>query len=246
MYLLNAARVQLVTVTGTINGQRIVNRFHYAYFGVLPSPDVDDSATFLTNFRLMWRANVIPVAWDDYSVVAYGLAEIESAHATPTPPIRYVTVMDPSKIDLLLGTVADKGTIASAGATKIPTHEAMRLRWNPGTRAPKRFRANYSRLSLGFATTTLAATPEQWSAGSITTYSGAFSTMATTAVFGQPFPASTGYFPSAWSPPYYANVLPLGANARDAARQFVSATVEPFVGTQITRRFFPLGGFRGI
>lgn len=246
MYLLNAARVQLVTVQGIINGQRIVNRFHYAYFGVLPSPDIDDSLTFLTNFRTMYRANILPVAWDDYAVFSYSLAEIVSAHATPTPPIRYVTVMDPSKIDLLLGVVADKGTIASAGATKVPTHEAMRLRWNPGTRAPKRFRANYSRLALGFATTTLGATAEQWTAGTIATYGGAFSTMATTAIFGQGFPASSGYFPSAWSPPYYANVLPLGSNSRDACRQFVSATVEPFIGTQITRRFFPLGGFRGI
>lgn len=247
MYLLNAARCQVVTVNGLINGQKIINRYHYAYYGVLPSPDTDDSTTFLTNFITMYRATILPVAWDDYSVSRYDLVEISGAILTPSVPHRYVTNIDPSKIDAVFGTVADKGAIASAGLVKIPTHECMRLKFNPQTRAPKRFRSNYARLSLGFPIASLAATAEQWTAGQIAAIGAAFTTMCTTAIFGQSFPAGSGYFPSAWSPPYFVNVVPVGVgNVRDACRKFLSATVEPFVGTQITRRFFPLGGFRGV
>lgn len=249
-YLMDASKCQIVTVTGSIKGQKIINRYHYAYPGVLPSPDVDVSSTFLTNFIAAYRATVLPVAYDDYSVVNYQVAEIKSAGLVPGPPTRYQTNMDPSKLDLVLGTGADVGTLASAGTTKLPVHEIMRCKFSVASRAPKRFRALYARLSLGWPTILLApAAPEQWTAGTITTVGGAFNAFIALAVFGSTFAAGVGYNLCAWSPPYYVTVVfppPGPGDVRDATRQFTAATIEPFVGTQITRRYFPLGGFRGV
>lgn len=245
-YLINPARVQLLTVRGILESQQIINRFFYVYDGPIPSPDVDDSGTLLANFQTMYRTHVLPVAWDDYTVRSYDLAEITGAILTPSPPHRYVTQMDPSKIDSLLGGVADKGGIASVGLVKLPTHEAMRIFWKPATRAPKRFRSNYSRVSLGFPVGSLAASQEQWTAGVIASVGTAYNFMATAPLLGMPFGTGTGYTPHAWSPPYYVNVVPLGGDSRLATKKYASATVVPYVGTQTTRRFTPAGKYRGI
>jgi len=246
-YTLDASKVQLVTVMGQIAGQQIINRLYYSYKGVLPNPDADRSDLWLENFVIAWRTNILPVAWDDYKVTRYTMVEYKDVELRPAPKTGYRVVLDPSKFQQQEGAIADTGGIASAGATKIPTHEAMRLRLNVADRIPKRFRSNYLRLSLGFAITVLGATAEQWTAGSRTTYKAAFDTLIATDIHGVGVPVGVGYFASAFSIPYYFLSIKGGADPMSfAARQFASSTVEPFIGTQITRRFFPLGGFRGI
>lgn len=246
-YFLNAQKAQLMTVYGSIGGQQIINRFFYSYQGTLPNPDADTSILFLTNFVAMYRATILPVAWDDYTVSRYTMAELLDVTVVAGPPVRYRTDFDPSKFQQTFGTVADKGGIASAGLVKIPTHECMRLLWNPVDRVPKRFRSNYSRLALGFPTASVGPTPEQWSPGVLAAVQAAYSAMALVSISGVAAPVGTGYYPSAWSPPYYIQVVkPAGDPLRDACKQFANTTAEKYVGTQVTRRFFPLGGFRGV
>lgn len=249
-YPIDASKCQIVTVNGLIAGQKIINRYHYSYFGPLPSPDLDTSDVFLNNFIIAYRAHVLTIAYDKYSVQRYDVAEIKSAGLVPGPPARYQTNMDPSKLESVFGVGADTGVLATAGTTPLPVHECMRVKLTPGTRAPKRFRSNYVRCSFGWPTILLApASAEQWTAGTITTVGTAFSAFVTTAIYGQAFAAGTGYFPAAWSPPYYVGVVfppPMSGPVRDATKKFTGVTIEPYVGTQITRRFFPAGGFRGV
>jgi len=249
-YRLGESNVQVVTVQGMLEGQQIINRYYYAYAGVLPDPDADMSNVFLTNFITAYRANILPVAWDDYTVFRYSMVEINGVKFNAGPPIRYQNIIDPSKFQQIFGVVADKGGIASAGLVKLPAHEAMRLLFTLSSRVPKRFRANYVRLSLGFPTSALAATQEQWTAGVIASVTAAYLGFLGTLITGVAAPVGSRWGLVAWSAPFwYENIRPLvpPANVLQAAtRSITGAIVEPFVGTQITRRFKPLGGFRGV
>lgn len=247
-YLIDGTRVQRVTVEAVINGQKIIDRYHLAYFGVPPDPSASDSGHLLASFQTAYRTSIIPVAWDDYSVFRYKIEEISDVLKPDPTKKKYRVVADASKFDQIFGGPGDVGTIASAGLTKIPTHEVLRLLLTPSARVPKRFRGNYLFLSIGQPTSSLSTTPEKWATSFITAQQTAWNAFVGTAMFGVSPTAGSGYKVCLFSAPYYFEVVKSNPvhQVWDASRFITSTTPEPFIGSRASRRFKPTGGFRGI
>lgn len=245
-YFLNAANAQLITVTGLIGGQQIVNRFWLAYFGVLPNPNPHRSDLMLQSFRTAYRAQILSTYYDTYTVFSYRMVEWNDAILKgAVPHQRWQAIFDPSKLEILVGVGADVGANASVGLVAVPTHETLRVFYKPSSRALKAFKSNYWRVSGGWKTGQYDTVPEKWTAAFLAGEQGAFGGFIATGFDG------TGgghaeFFISAASVPYYGKVVkPIGGNIRDATRLSTAVVAEPYIGTQTTRRFFPAGGFRG-
>jgi len=247
-YSLDSSKVQLVTVNGRIAGQQIINRFWYAYQGVLPNPDTPVSTTFLTQFQTIYRSAILASYYSVYTVFSYEMKELDDvALIAAGPPARYKNSFNVSKLDLLLGSGGDIGALAIAGGTQLPTHEVMRIAIKPTFRALGFFKGSYVRSSGGFVASLLdPAAPETWTAGTVAAYQANWSGLLAQAIWGVGVHVGSGFFIGQFSTNYFGRVIkPGGGDLREACAQATALTVNKWVGTQTTRRFTPGGSFRG-
>ncbi len=248
-YQLDGLNMQLVTVNGRLAGQQIINRFWYRYVGPQPDPDFEVSSVFLTQFRTAFRAQILASYYSTYTVLSYEVKECDGVLITsPGPPAKYRAQFDVNKLDLLLGAGPDVGALAPGAGTLCPAHEALRIKLLPTSRALGYQKGNYLRVAAGFPDTLKdPADREKWTAGTVTTYSGAFGGFVATAISGVAVPAGSGWKPSCFSVPLLGRMsgAPAFWKPYQAATLAINAAANLYIGTQTTRRWTPTGTFRG-
>lgn len=247
-YTLDATRAQLITVDARLAGQTIINRFWLAYMGVIPNPDVARSDVFLTQFRAAYRT-LMGSYYSTYTVFSYEIKEMSDAlQVAVGPPSKWRAVFDVDHVDTLLGVGADVGALAPGAGTLCPAHEALRVKFVPATRSLGYFKSNYVRVAAGFPDTLKdTANREKWTAGTKTTYDGAFGNLLATNFTGVAVAVGVGYFIRLMSVPYFGRVQkPVGGDVRLGTTGIGAAATSLYIGTQTTRRYSPSGIARGV
>lgn len=246
-YALNDDFVQEVTVEATYFGQQIIQRHYYRYSDPL-APLPGTSTAFLLDFRTAFRANIIPVMFTDYIVSRYVLRQVRDASMIlPGPPSTWRTLYS-TAYDILVGAAGDIGLLpVGVGLDYLPNANAMRIKKNPATPWRGFFKASYVRTAPhnNGQLDPDEADHDRWSPATITTYTDAWTLMVTAGIQGEV--GGNGWLMGIWSAPFFGRISkPAGLAPFSAVEPISSATCRPYVGTQITRRYKPLGGFRGV
>lgn len=232
-----------ITVDARINSQVIINTFHYRSVDATPLAQ-GDSMVFLLSFRAAFRLMMLTWFYDRYTVAGYWLRQIQSVDPLPAAPrIRYLT-----DYDYKAGEVQDVGSDVSGALHFLPVHEALRCRKFPETLKRNYFKACYNRFG-GWAEQDAGADGyEKWNNAFIANANPNLEDFRAETLFGFDPPAGNGWQLACFSPQYLRDVVqtsvPPGA-PRNAAIRCSAYIADPFVGTQVSRRYNPGGGFRG-
>lgn len=249
MFIPQSNHVLQLTVDARVDGQQVLNVFHYKHSSPDTGPTGGSSATFLTNFRTIFRTLIDARLYPAYAIQRYWLRSIyDVAFVNPPAPGSYRPVYHPDMLDFLDGVPGDnndQGGLAEP-AGYLPTYVCLRTLKNPEHRRVGYLSRNYNRFGP-FARADLDADPadhDLWSTDLVTAWTTAINTFADAAVLDQV--AGNGWDMAVFSAQYHGKVgKPLGASITKAAEKVTSVTVMQYAGTQVSRRYRPRGGFQG-
>lgn len=139
-----------VVVKGQAENQAVLNVFRFVTKFGPSAPNTGDLITLLSNFRTLWRAQVIPLATGNYSVVTYDAQVITGRIANPAPQPNPIGGWTPNVLvygaqQVLAGTGSDVGLYGVSGV--LATFEAAAVRWIPSER--KRWARSGTRFYVG-------------------------------------------------------------------------------------------------
>lgn len=249
MFIPQSNHVLQVTVDGRVDGQQLLNVFHYKYSSPDTGPTGGASNTFLTNFRTAYRVLMDARMYAAYSVERYWIRSIyDVAVSDAGPPPKYRPLYHPDMLDFLDGVPGDgndQGGLADP-SPYLPTYVSLRVLKNPENRRVGYLSRNYNRFGP-FAGADLDADPtdhDLWTPGFVTNWTTAFGTFADAAIFDQV--GGNGWDMACFSAQYHGLVgKPLASSITKAAEKVGSITIMQYAGSQISRRYKPRGGFQG-
>lgn len=245
MFAMDRTKPVEITVEARVREQLIINKFYYRNSAPAPGPSDGTSDIFLGNFAVAYQTFILPQFYDVYAVSRYWCRQIDDVLFFPAPPPGHWRNSYRPDEDFLEGTPADVGGIASAGLQFMPVHEALRVYKRPTTFVRRYFKSTYNRFAP-FAENDQGDLPERWNVLFRTNRDTAFTNFNSTAIFSTAPPVGNGWFQSVWSPTYYGVVVkPAGGAIEVANPRVFSMLTRPYVGTQVSRRYNPSGGFRG-
>jgi hypothetical protein len=240
-YAANRLRPQLVIVDARVNGQQVVNTFYLRHSnGTAGSSGT--STAILAEFRDAYRL-LLNGFWSTYQVQSYTMREINDAILKG---VLWENVFDPFKVDSLAGNLVDDvGQLNAALEPMMPTHEALRVRKYPGIRTAGYHRAAYNRFAPWSEVDHSNTEPERWTAAFIAGIQPLLSAFNATS-FDDGGIAPTPWFHSVYSATLYGRLIKPTGGPMYIAGSFVAFyTASVYVGTQITRRFSPVGFMHG-
>jgi len=246
-FALNDDKVLEVTVEAQWYSQFLITRFQYQYSDPT-APLAGNSATFLTNFRTAFRTHIIPICFTDYIVTRYRVDMImDVVQVAAGPPATFRPVYN-NVFDYLTGAAGDVGTRAiAAGADVLPAANCMRIKKNVQVPTRGFYKAGYVRMG-GQGTEDLdpdAPEHDRWSNAIIASRTTTWSDFAAESPLGEV--GGNGWNMTVWSANFFGRVIkPFAGEVYLAGNEIQSMTCMPFVGTQITRRYKPAGGFSGL
>lgn len=247
-FIPDANQVLEVTVEGSAYTEQFINKYYFVFSDPDSGPTGGTSTTFLNNFKAAFTTHVLNVMYDVYSVTRYWLRSIVNAtQIIPSSPARFKPVYAINKLDWKNGGVTDIGGEALAvDAAYLPAGNALRLLKIPTTKTIGFFNKSYNRYGP-FTSAQLQATlagHDKWDTTFATAFQTALDTFHATAILDQV--AGNGWYHCIWSTQYYGlKCLPTLLNTPCGVQRIANTSVEPYVGTQATRRFNPRVGFRG-
>lgn len=251
-YPLALDKPQEITVDARVNGQQIIERFHFR--STEPGNPFTDgsSAQFLGFFRTIYRTNILSFHYEDFVVQRYWMREVDGAfmYAAAVPPApgipgqpsRWRTEYNPEGLDILEGIAADKGALAIAASKMLPMHTVMRCKKVPIIHRIGYFKGGYTRFG-GFGVGDKDAIREEWAIATLNTVQTALDNM-----WNSNIPAGGVQFwkMAIWSPDYYGRVVkPRGGNASEASPVLQAWIPLKTIGTQLTRLYKPNNLKRG-
>jgi len=243
-YNMVASNVQQVVVDARVDGAQVVNVYHYRTTDVVGG----NSAIFLDNFIDNYRASLLGAMYSAFQVQRYWVREISDVLMTSAgPPSEWRPVFRVDGVDYREGElVDDQGVLTLAGgALYLPTNVALRVYKRPLQYRLGYYKAGYNRYAP-FPQTKLQTNHDRWDPAWVTTFDAACNVFSGTPIMSVDPAAGNGWDHAIYSPPYHGRVVkPLGGPPRDAAQIVASYTTRSWIGTQITRRYTPLGQQRG-
>lgn len=246
----NGDYVHEVTVDGRAFGQAVVNKFYFIYSAAGGGPTGGSSATFLTNFITLYRAQILSRMYIAYSVNRYWLRTIIGAiQVAAGPPAVFRNEYSNTLFDYREGdSVDDVGDLALAGtAAYLPMSNCLRAFKIPATPILRYFNKSYNRFGP-FSTADLdldSVDHDKWLPAFVTSWETGIDTFLSSNVLD--LAATNGWDHAIYSTQYFGRVQkPLGFATYTAAINTESGDIKEFVGTQITRRYNPSGQYRGI
>lgn len=248
MFQMQSDYVTEVLVQGHVSGQDVDNYFQYRSEDVPSGPGTDDSVTWLTNFRTVFRSDILAAMYDLYIVRRYWIRQIRDVVLESAgPPAEFKSVRS-DELDYLDGEAGDVGALAAGvGNLYLPVNAALRVKKNPQNFWKGYFKSNYNRFAPWTKENLSTATANDhdiWLAAFITTMNTAFSTFNGRSILGQV--GGNGWKMGLWSPNLYGRVFkPVGLTPRQSMQKVATYKANPYIGTQITRRYKPSGAFRG-
>jgi hypothetical protein len=244
-YTPNRQKVQHVVVQARANGQEIINNFYLVPSQAGVGGD-GSSVTLLTAFRAAYRL-VLGEFYDVYEVGFYWMREVTDAMLVAGPPQRWETVYDVNKVEVLAGVLGvnlDEGQQSSVGVQLLPAHEALRVRKIPTVRRIGYFRSAYNRF-CPWVESQIGDTWEKWNAGFLVSIQVVLTAFNTTN-FLDGGTGNASWDHGVWSATLFGRVIkPAGGPLTSAASAVASYTANPWIGTQVSRRFKPSGLFKG-
>lgn len=247
-YAVDSLCVQRLIVEGSIRDQLIEDIYYLVYAGSGVDPDPSDSGHLLASFQAAYRANVLPLAYDDYSVTRYAMTELFDVTKQSDSPPRYSFLLDGRKDDFIKGDAGDVGQRVSGALAKLPVHEVLRVNMMASSRVPRRFKRSYLFFSLGQSTQDLGVNVEQWSAAFLAASKTAFDSMANTTYNGVATPGGAGYRLAVYSGAYwYEEIRPALLNyIALGARTIAMSQPSPYIGSLRSRLYSPSGVKHGV
>lgn len=243
-YAMTGTNVQQLIVDARVDGAQVVNVYYYRTV----DPVGGNSSVFLDNFIDLYRSTILQVMYEAFQVHRYWIREISDVlMISAGPPSVWRPVFRVDGVDYREGLIVDdQGDLTlGGGQLYLPTHEAIRVAKRPTTYRLGYFKAGANRYAP-FINASLSTSHDRWTAPWLTTFQAELDTFNGTPVFGVAPPAGNGWNHAVYSPPYHGRVVkPAGGNPRDAAIDVAAYTALTWVGTQVTRRYSPIGQQRG-
>jgi len=238
--------MQLV-VDARMFSQQIVNVYYFKYSVPGSGLTAGSSTLFLTNFRATYRTNVLPLLVNTLTVSRYWLRSVHDVILKgPVGDQNWEGVYDPTRLDFLDGAGPDVGGVAPGATGVLPASNAMRVRKDPTDRRVGYFNRSYNRyapLNVNELDADVAD-HDRWTAPTVNAWTLALNVFHQGAVFDQA--GGNGWNHAVFSATYHGRVSkPAGLGLVEAASVVASASISPYVGTQVSRRYQPDGSFRG-
>lgn len=236
-----------VTIDSRVDGQQFINNFYYKYSTPETGVTGGRSDTFLTNFRNAFRQRMIPLLCNRFSVSKYWVRSIVGDILVDAgPPAKFRAKYDPDRLDFLEGAAGDVGAIVPDAGGLLPMHCAYRVIKNPGQKFVGYHSRCYNRFGPVLASDMElgASNHDLFDDVRKGVWDAAVTLFCDDAIFDQV--GGNGWDMCSFSIQYFGRVAkPAGASITKAAVAISNAKLQPYVGSQVTRRYHPIGGFEG-